>query len=581
MPTRGWLHVLGGDMFKPVEWDPSRPLTTSCYVSTFAHMGEVYVYHDLYGYILKMSSDILAFLQGFETPVLAESVCAQFSNAFGDQAPEGFIGTFAQFGCLVHEGDDELEGIWDKVPVRAAWNVWERTAEGLTFYTAWGERPLSTHTLNAEETAVWERFDGETPLFVIAEEHPREVISALVKRLVHHDVQAIKLGHARMSFYESRQHMAPPYLTSTMPYASYDPLSDPEPVPLDERVSPEGYYASEIPDADAQFDHQETTLSHLFRDAHPALSGRTFGQALVAGLERSGALPGSETLRVLEIGGGLGYFARAVVEALQGLGRTVTYDILELSPTLAEAQRARTAGLPVTVCEGNVLETTWPAERYDLILANEMIGDLPSARMTHAEAGLDREELVGEAYQAFLAERGPGGAMAARYTLGLGDAPDPFYLNVGAMELVAKVARSLNPGGTAYLSEFGEMSRWPVLSTHLDHPELSIHFGHLAAVARAEGLTDEFVFVMDLIEMARDVEGLRTTRSYFRALTGLLKRRGVDLEKRGYTREMFNALVADIDVESIGDISFDRIEDRLMGLVPHEFKALVLQSSAS
>ena len=224
-----------------------------------------------------------------------------------------------------------------------------------------------------------------------------------------------------------------------------------------------------------------------------------------------------------------------------------------------------------------MLERKWPSEQYDLILANEMIGDLPSARMTHTQAGLDREDLEGDAYQAFLAERGPGGAMAARYTLGLGDAPDPFYLNVGAMELVAKVAQTLAPGGTAYLSEFGEMSRWPVLSTHLDHPELSIHFGHLAAVARAEGLSDEFVFVMDLVDMARDVEGLRTTRSYFRALTGLLDARGVTLEKRGYTREMFNTLLSGVDMDTMGDISFDRIEDRLMGLVPHEFKALVLQ----
>ena len=567
-------------MFKPVEWDPKRPLTTSRYVSTFAHMGEVYVYHDLYGYILKMSTDILAFLQGFATPMMAETVCEQFSNAFGDQAPEGIIGTFAQFGCLVHEGDDEQDGIWDKVPVRGAWNVWERTADELKLYTAWGERPLRTHALTAEETAIWDRFDGETPLFVIAEDHPRDVIASLVGRLVHHDVQALKLGDARMSFYESRQHMAPPYLTSTMPYASYDAVSDPEPVPLDERVSPEGYYASDIHDADAQFDHQETTLSHLFRGAHPALGGRTFGQALVDGLIQSKALPAAEALHVLEIGGGLGYFARAVVEALQGLGRTVTYEIMELSPTLAAAQRDRTAGLPVTVHEGNVLETPWPSERYDLILANEMIGDLPSARMTHAQAGLDREDLEGDAYQAFLAERGPGGAMASRYTLGLGDAPDPFYLNVGAMALVGKVASALTPGGSAYLSEFGEMSRWPVLSTHLDHPELSIHFGHLAAVARAEGLADEFVFVMDLIDMARDVEGLRTTRSYFRALTGLLESRGVTLEKKGYTREMFNALLTEVDMDTIGDIGFDRIEDRLMGLVPHEFKALVLQSPA-
>ena len=52
------------------------------------------------------------------------------------------------------------------------------------------------------------------------------------------------------------------------------------------------------------------------------------------------------------------------------------------------------------------------------------------------------------------------------------------------------------------------------------------------------------------------------------------------LEKRGYTREMFNTLLTGVDMDTLGDIGFDRIEDRLMGLVPHEFKALVLQNPA-
>ena len=563
-------------MFKPVDWDPKQSLSTSRHLSTFAHMGEVYLYHDLYGYILKMSPDILAFLQAFEAPILAETVCGQFSNAFGDQAPEGFVGTFAQFGCLVAEGDDELDGIWDKVPVLGAWNVWEQTDDGMAVYTAWGDRPLGIHALNAEETQIWSRFDGETPLHVIAEDHDRAILAGLIQRLVHHDVQAVKLGHARMSLYKGRQHMAPPYLTSTMPYAAHDPRTDPMPVGFDDLVSPEGYYAVDVQDADEQFDHQETTLSHLFRKPHTVLQGRTYGQAVIDGLSSRDMLPAGD-LRVLEIGGGLGFFARAVVEALQGMGRSVTYDILELSPALAQAQRARTDGLPVTVHPGNVLETAWPQERYDLILCNEMVGDLPSARMTHEMAGLDRDDLAGEAYQNFLAERGPGGAVAARYTLGLGDAPDPFYLNVGAIEFVEKVQKALAPGGTAFISEFGDMSRWPVLSTHLDHPELSIHFGHLSAVARALGLEDTFVFVMDLIDMEREVEGLRTTRSYFRALKGLLAHHDVTLEKVGYTREMFEALVGAELAQAIGDITYDRIEDRFMGLVPHEFKALIVR----
>jgi hypothetical protein len=40
---------------------------------------------------------------------------------------------------------------------------------------------------------------------------------------------------------------------------------------------------------------------------------------------------------------------------------------------------------------------------------------------------------------------------------------------------------------------------------------------------------------------------------------------------------MTELLAGKIDAERIGDLRYDKIEDRLMGLVPHEFKALLLK----
>jgi hypothetical protein len=34
-----------------------------------------------------------------------------------------------------------------------------------------------------------------------------------------------------------------------------------------------------------------------------------------------------------------------------------------------------------------------------------------------------------------------------------------------------------------------------------------------------------------------------------------------------------------LDLAAVGELRWDKIEDRLMGLVPHEFKALVLRRS--
>ena len=84
--------------------------------------------------------------------------------------------------------------------------------------------------------------------------------------------------------------------------------------------------------------------------------------------------------------------------------------------------------------------------------------------------------------------------------------------------------------------------------------------------------------MIDLVELDRTQEALATTRSHFRALRALAADAGLDLAKIGYTRELLAHTVADkLDLATIGDLRFDRIEDRLMGLVPHEFKALLVR----
>ncbi|MFT7582074.1 MAG: SAM-dependent methyltransferase, partial [Myxococcota bacterium] len=478
-------------------------------------------------------------------------------------------------------GSDQTKDLWPFVPVKGAWNVWKRdkATKAVTIYAAWGERDLTRHALTPAETEVWDAIDGETQLSDLAETFDKEVVRGLVVKLAHHDVQALKLSAVKSSFYKGRQHMKPPYLASTMPYASYDPATDTMPAAIEDIFSPEGYYKAEIDDADEQFDHQETTLSHLFRKPHPALKNRTYGAALIDALGERGSLPESGAIKVLEIGGGLGFMAKAACEALQARGLDVTYEIMELAPTLAAAQKERCAGLPITIHMGDCLSSDFPSTGYDLILSNEMVGDLTAVKLTKDQVGLGgEEEIDDDVFEEALAATGLAGELVKRYKVPIGDAPDPFYLNIGAWHLVDRIAGILKPGGTAVVTEFGEMARYPVLSTQLDHPELSIHFGQMMLVAREVGLEADFAFVMDLIGMNRDMKGFATTRSYFRALKALLAEHGIALEKIGYTKSMFQALLGDeLRVgKTIGEFDFDRIEDRLMGLVPHEFKALIL-----
>lgn len=546
-------------------------LRRSAYLSTFVHRGAVYLFHDLYGYLLQMSPDLVEFLGQFAEPRSAAEVVAAHKDRFEGQAQE-FVDVFYQQACLVEPDDDELSGIWPMIAVKGKWNVWRREGDRVTLWTAWGERPVQRIELSAVETAMWDAMDGEIRLNELRAKHDATVLAALVHKLTHSDVQALKLSPFPMSMYAKRPSTTPSYLISTMPYRSWKPGDSVEPATGD--VETDAYYQA-IGDADAQFDHQETTLSHLLREPHPALHGTTYGAALVEGLARRDRLP-ARTIRVLEVGGGLGYVARAVCEALIARGLEVTYTIQEISPKLAEAQRARTAGLPVTVVEGDALTAEHPADSFDLIISNEMVGDLPALQLTRPDVGLTADG--GEVLPEKLAALGRAGELVETLGVILDDAPEPFYLMTGALELVVRIARWLAPDGTAFVSEFGDRAKWPTLSLHLDHPELSTHFGHLEQAARTLGLDTKFEFIIDLLDFERTLKGLATTRSHFRALRAMVKTVGVDLPKLGYTPELLDAALGDkLDAATIGVLRWDRIEDRLMGLVPHEFKAVLFR----
>lgn len=536
-------------------------------------MGAVYLFHDLYGYLMEMSPDIAAMIQAFDDGVDTEETIEYYRPRFADADPRQFVEVLAAHAVLVDPSEDEIDGLWAFVPIKGRWNVWRRREDRLTLWTAWGERPVQQLFLDPEETAMWDAFDGAVRLIEMRHHHDNAKLIALVRRLVHSDVQALKLSVMPWSVYAKRPAMAPAYLGSTMPYPRWTPGT---PVPGAAELL--DYHRDDIVDADAQFDHQETTLSHLLRVPHPALRGRTYGEALVDALLARGAVPDGR-IRVLEIGAGLGYVARDAIAQLRKAGREVAYTIVELSPALAAAQRARLGADSATWIEGDALAVD-PGGPFDLVIANEMAGDLPAQQRTREELGLAADG-TGTVDRDRLRALGGGAVIAADLGVVLDDAPDPAYLQLGAWELMSKIAGWLAPGGTAVVTEFGDASAWPRLSTHLDHPELSTHFNQLLQIARARGLDGEISFVIDLLDFDREQQGLATTRSHFRALRALAADAGVAFEKIGYTPELLAAAVGDkLDLAAVGELRWDKIEDRLMGLVPHEFRALVVRRPA-
>src|SRR5258705_11916230 len=104
---------------------PAAPsvLRRSQHLSLFAHMGAVYLYHDLHGFLLEMSPDIVALIDAFAGGANTEDVLARFRGAFGDADPAQFVDVFVAHFVLVEPDDDELQGISPMVPIKARWNT--------------------------------------------------------------------------------------------------------------------------------------------------------------------------------------------------------------------------------------------------------------------------------------------------------------------------------------------------------------------------------------------------------------------------------------------------------------------------
>jgi SAM-dependent methyltransferase len=558
----------------------------SDHVSYFQQHGQVFAYHDLFGYLMGISPDVVEVL---EQHLGAARTRAEMELAFGDRfdrsAIREFLQVFTRFLFLVPPGTDELEAVWDTHPVRARWTVYHQPApDSLTFWLTDRRGSSRAESPPAWAARLWHSIDGEASVRQLhagigEDVEPGELL-ATVASWVRHDRQVLRLSSLPVSLL-GPEHQWPAYLLSSMPYAPWRPGIDPVPDdPLDrvgEPVNPpHAYYAEEVRDAARRFDEVETTLSHVFRRPHPALGGASFGEALVDALVDGGRLS-EATADIVELGGGHGDLAAGALayvrELLPATYEGLTYTIIDLSPALRTAQEATLAAAGIE--PGRVRWVTANAEALpaapssaDLILSNEVIGDLTAVKLTRELLDAPPSDNEPEAVRSFRAHGLPHA----------GAPDDGFYYNLGAVKLVEWVAAALRPGGSAYISEYGGLGRWPVPATHLDHIEVSIHFGHLAHVAKQLALEVEVEPLLDLFPFDFEAPMLATTRSWFLSLRALLASRNLALEKVAYTRAMMLDLLGSaLPIDEIGDLRFNPLNERCMGLKPHEFHALLLR----
>jgi SAM-dependent methyltransferase len=265
-----------------------------------------------------------------------------------------------------------------------------------------------------------------------------------------------------------------------------------------------------ITDATTHFDDVETTFAHAFARPHPALEGEPYGARLYDRLVRRGLLPEGAT--VLEVGPGTGQVARDLLDADQAADRPRIrrYIRLDRSPVLLAAQNElvpESEGI-----HGDATSPPLPDASVDLLLSNEVLADLPAVPWTpHAD--------------------GPVGERVVRYGLSVLPGPGPY--NLGAWQLVEAGSRLLKPGGAMVLTEFGAVDEVPTETRQLNHPEVSIHFRHLALVAAGCGLHAQLEPVADLLDVQPHTAWL--SRASWEGIRALFRAEQRHVEARAWT----------------------------------------------
>lgn len=555
-------------------------LRRSSFVSFFRRANDVFLYHDLVGDIMQLHEKVIGFIDFFAEPRRESEARAAFKDEFLPGDLDAFFETLTKHLVLLREGEDDERIVAEWYPIHGPWVLSYRPKQGrpVLCYKDRREGEAVIDNLSPVLGRLWSMCTGDLSVTELVgrlkrefpnEPHLDDIVRETVKGWAHSRRQLLKmLPRPRQAF---ELVGLPPYVYSTMPYPrlreSEAPAADP---------SLRDYHKLDITDADEQFERRETTLSHAFRVPHPALENRTYGVQLARVLVERDAVPddgGRSPMTFVEVGGGTGYFARAFLDGLalrapRAYNR-MRYVIVDLAPALRASQREKTQSHKdkVRIVGGDAQTLPLPDASVDLLVANEMIADLPVMPVRR----VDVDGTSGE-------DGGPGAQVVRKYGLPIDDAPGLFSVNIGAIALVEELARVLKPGGTAFLSEFGSYTSYPEQSTHLDHPEFSIHFGHLRVAAAKLGLEATVEELPAFIKLDGKVKVLQTTQSFFDVLRAFLAQHGVKLEKVAYTEEMFRELVGGkLEVDRLDGLKFTPCGQRVLGLKPPEFKVLLLR----
>jgi len=322
------------------------------------------------------------------------------------------------------------------------------------------------------------------------------------------------------------------------------------------------YHLYRIKDANKQFDRNEITLSHIFRQPHPALKGSTYGRRIREELFRCRSPKGKT--KILEIGGGTGWFARRFLDRLKN--RNTKYIFLDLSPVLLKSQKKINFqhAKRISFLQGDGQRLPFKNNSLDYVILNEVIADFDVVK-------LDKNNL-------FKSSNGPKLSKAKEailnYNVQIDDAPKKFLFGLGIVKLLEELKRVLKPEGTALIIEYGSMWSYPQAVKLKGHREYSVHFGHLKQVANALGFSCEMANLLDFLKFRKDVETLDSIS--FHLLEKIIRKRHLRVSSSAPTKEMLKNKLK-TDYQKFKNLRFIKLKDNVAGFHIKEFKVAVLK----
>ncbi|MDE6640229.1 MAG: class I SAM-dependent methyltransferase [Acetatifactor sp.] len=324
----------------------------------------------------------------------------------------------------------------------------------------------------------------------------------------------------------------------TFSLASHNPVS---------KTDNDSYYRNLSEDnVERQFTDIETTISYMLRNRTSILHNKSYGECLFKILynKMESEVNQNIGLSILEIGAGLGDVALSILDTAPS-HRICDYTICDISASMLAAQRNKIGtvhnGIPVQYIHNNILNSpTTMLKRYDLIICNEVIADLPSITLKQCSNEVIRSK-----------------ATSMNYLEG-------DYINIGAFELITRLWELLSSGGIAFVSEYSESDNIPQISRVMgDHQETSIDFRLLEDFANEIGFHSLSSSLMSFMEIEHDISVV-SPHAFFllQSVYGLNK-----------------GFIATQDLESINFLGYQNIKMVALSMFLRHFKTLLLQKT--